>query len=157
MAVAKYKSLNIHDDEIHDLRMQTIEESMPTTNTVITCKSPPIIDGSSQNDLISELQNRIGGTNKGALQLLEQLRRSLATSRGANIHLNPDMILNSPYYLPDTPWSYSVICPTHHGPIQANSLPTVEGNLLHKTTGGTVWIAFEVNELAIAANSCSVK
>ncbi|KHN73619.1 hypothetical protein Tcan_13040 [Toxocara canis] len=93
-----YKSVGIGDEETHDSLGQSVDGPMPSTSTVAMHTSQPASPSSrsSHNDLISELQNRIGGSNKSALQLLEQLKRSLASSRGVNIHLNPELIRNSP-------------------------------------------------------------
>ncbi|VDK71686.1 unnamed protein product [Anisakis simplex] len=73
-----------------DTVVNTPQKSQSTTTTSQ--------DGSesSHNHLITELQKCIGGSNRGALQLLEQLKKSLMAGRCSNIHLNPERIRNSP-------------------------------------------------------------
>ncbi|EJD76335.1 hypothetical protein LOAG_16683 [Loa loa] len=51
------------------------------------------LESNAPNNLILELQQRIGGSNEGALALLEQLKKCLIGGAvSSNIHLNPEII-----------------------------------------------------------------
>ncbi|VDK28535.1 unnamed protein product [Gongylonema pulchrum] len=80
--VSKSCELDPRGGESSGKRQKIVESSAATKS-----------ESSAPNSLITELQERIGGTNEGALALLEQLKRCLAGGTvSSNIHVNPEVI-----------------------------------------------------------------
>ncbi|VDK78853.1 unnamed protein product [Litomosoides sigmodontis] len=69
------------------------EGDMKQQQNACTSDSKKQLEANAPDNLILELQQRIGGSNEGALELLEQLKKCLiAGAVSSNIHLNPEVI-----------------------------------------------------------------
>uniref|UniRef100_A0A915PS10 Uncharacterized protein n=1 Tax=Setaria digitata TaxID=48799 RepID=A0A915PS10_9BILA len=79
------------DESIYET--DDIKERQKQYHDTISSGNREQLESNAPNNLILELQQRIGGSNENALALLEQLKKCLVGGAvSSNIHLNPQVI-----------------------------------------------------------------